>query len=198
MDSKKGVKPLQVRLPADVYEALQYEASAKGGTMNSVVVECLRTNLPDTYWTDFALVRDRGVFSDDPEVHRKNAQDALGNYQAKVLNEIWLLNTLIQMRSSQLGSVVNINKSMREGWEVSPPQEIARSEAGALDVGQVLTTKDTNNLAKNEEKTREVLKALARARAEAQIEQRLFYTHLERWNGSRKSTSPGVPASDSN
>jgi hypothetical protein len=187
MENKKDVKALQIRLPADVYSALQYEASAKGGTMNSVVVECLRTNLPDTHWTDFTLNRDLGIFNSDPEVHRKNAQDVLGNYQAKVLNEISVLNTLIQMRSSQLGSLVNINKSMRERWEVSPPREMAKSDTGGLDFGELMKTKDTNNLAKTEEKVREVLKVLARARAEAMIELRLFYTYLDRLIESERS-----------
>jgi hypothetical protein len=186
MENKKDVKALQVRLPADVYSALQYEASAKGGTMNSVVVECLRTNLPDTHWTDFALIRDVGIFNSDPAAHRKSAQDVLGTYQAKVLDEISMLNTLIQMRSSQLGSVVHINKSMREGWAVSPPREVAKPDTVGLDFGELMTTKDTNNLARTEEKVREVLKALARARAEAVIELRLFYTYLDRLSESER------------
>ena len=178
MEIKKDVKALQVRLPAGVYDSLQYEASAKASTMNAVVVECLRANLPPTHWTDFALVRDLGIDRCSPEELKKCVHDALGLYESKVLAEISLLNSLIQMRVHQLGSIGAIGKSFREGWEVLPPPDVPQSDSSSSPFFDVMKTKDTNNLLKIEEKVKDILKSLARARAEEQIELRRFFSQL--------------------
>lgn len=44
--TKKIVQPLQVRLPDDIYGSLQSVANKSGRTLNAVVIEVLRANLP--------------------------------------------------------------------------------------------------------------------------------------------------------
>lgn len=44
--TKKIVQPLQIRLPEDIYAALQSVANKSGRTLNSVVIEVLTENLP--------------------------------------------------------------------------------------------------------------------------------------------------------
>lgn len=186
METKKDVKPLQIRLPADVYQALQYEASAKGSTLNAVVIECLRTNLPMTSWVDMALMRDAGMFADSQEAHTKNALDALDRYQKEVFGEISMLSEMIQLRSTQGANAIEIAKSLREGWAVSQPVEGKNYVSdGKLDIS-ILESRHTGNHAKAEEKVKEGLKLIARARAEAKIYWSLFCKHLDRLNESRK------------
>jgi hypothetical protein len=198
MELKKDVKALQVRLPADVYDSLQYEASAKASTMNAVVVECLRANLPNAHWTDFALVRDLGIDRWSPEILKKHTQDTLGMYESKVLGEIALLNSLIQMRVHQLGSIGSINKALREGWEVLPPTDGNLPGGSQSGFTYQMKTNDTNNLSKTEEKVKDVLKALARARAEEQIELRRLFSYLCRLTGKTPDGAPDSPHPDEN
>jgi hypothetical protein len=180
MEEKKEVKPLQVRLPKDVYESLQYVASAKGGTLNSVVVECLRSNLPYTTWTDQALVRDFNLVERTPGQHLEAALENLNLYQSKVLNEISLLSAFTQLRLSQIGHTVNIDMHLRKGFPVLPPQ--AEDAKELYSQMESLSAIDTNGHKKDEQKVSDLLKAVARARTEAFIEWDLFNRNLKRLN----------------
>ena len=185
MDAKKEVKPLQVRLPVDVYESLQYVASTRGSTLNSVVIECLRSNLPRTNWTDQALVRDFYLSERTPEQHRENALENLNLYQSKVLNELSLLGALTQLRLNQVAHTVNIDKTLRKGFQVIQPQdENAAQPPSSLDA---LFAFNTTGHQKEEQKLSELLKAIARARTEAFIEWDLFNRHLDRLNEALKN-----------
>ena len=182
METKKEVKPLQVRLPAEVYDALQYEATAKGMTMNAVVVECLRANLPHSSWIDHALVRDAGLFANAPGAHRENAQDTLEEYQGHVANEITIMGELTQLRMRQIGSAARVSKSLRKEWPVEGPADgPPRTTERGVDAS-FLYSLDTTNHRKAEEKVRDAIKALARARTEAYRTWQLFLKHVERMN----------------
>lgn len=179
---KKDVKPLQVRLPADVYEALQYEASAKGSTLNAVVIDCLRTNLPHSSWVDSVLYRGPGISQDTVGNCTTNALDALTRYEEQVLTEMSILNELAQLRCAQVASATRIAKSLRNNWEVSVlDEEDLHSTNGKLNPG-FLTSADTRAHKKCDDKAREGLKHVARARAEAHMAWTLFNEYLAKLN----------------
>jgi ribosomal protein L16 Arg81 hydroxylase len=179
METKKEVKPLQVRLPSDVYASLQYVASAKGGTLNSVVVECLRNNLPYTTWSDQALVRDFYTAERTPEQHRSNALENLNLYQGKVLHELSLLGALTQLRLNQISHTVNIDKVLRNAWPVLQPLDSEDAEQSRPHM-DIFAASNTVGHKKEEQKVADLLKAIARARTEAYIEWDLFNRHLDR------------------
>jgi hypothetical protein len=183
MTANKEVKPLQVRLPSEVYESLQYVASAKGGTLNSVVVECLRNNLPYTTWADQALVRDCFIAERTPEQHRNNALESLNLYQGKVLNELSLLGALTQLRLNQIAHTVNVEKVLRNAWPVLQPLDDENAEQSRPQMDK-LAAANTVGHKKEEQKLADLLKAIARARTEAYIEWDLFNRHLDRLIGS--------------
>lgn len=194
MQTKKEVKPLQVRLPAEVYESLQFVASSKGGTLNSVVVECLRSNLPETTWIDRALSRDRGHFTRDPVTHSERALDNLDRYKHCVLLEITQLMNLIDLRNTQLHHAINLGNNLRIGATIRKPEELGDRGTQELESMAHLEMKDTIGHNKAESKLNDLLKSIARARIEAHIEWKLFYDRLDRIKEC--SASPHEPTNN--
>lgn len=106
MEQQKKTKALQVRLPDDVYEALQYDASSTARTMNAVVIDSLRMNLPFVQRYDNAILRPGSGFS--PTM--TDALTNLAEYQKNIQKMISCLSRLIDIHTSQTILSIEIYK----------------------------------------------------------------------------------------
>lgn len=169
MKPKKDVRPLQVRLPEDLYISLQYFANSSGRTLNSVVIECLNQSLPKVHPLSGAILNgDVSLY----ENHLKNALSSLDEYQEQIHNEISMLSSIIISRAEQAYAALEIAKDLRNGVNVDYYENMSNPES--------IFSLNPRRHKNAEEKSISLLKEVYRCRIESSARWKSFCHSLEK------------------
>ena len=173
MKSDDKPKPLLVRLPADLDQSLRFVAGKTKRTMNAVVTECLKENLPAVNFADIAGFDGvPAMFARSPEDLVMEAQARLNRYQAAMQLQISTLLEVVGALNAQASSARDVQEQLRTGFvpriassvEDLPAPKTAEHGLEAHDLLQHL---HSSRVLKAEEFVRKARKIAARHQFEA-------------------------------
>lgn len=171
MNSERKPKPIQIRLPQDLEDSLRYVAHKTRSTLNSVVIECLKENLPTVSQLDLAVYDGVSPFSQSEEQLVRGAHEHLGRYQKTVQLQLELVLQLASLLNAQAISASSMRSELLNGAKLKVPENNdgtipdMKTERGISP--DFLNYMDASNLLKSETAIRKCRKGMARHQYDA-------------------------------
>jgi hypothetical protein len=173
MKSEDKPKPLLVRLPADVDQSLRFVAGQTRRTMNAVVTDCLRENLPAVSFADIAGFDGvPAMFARSPEELVTEAQARLNRYQAAMQMQISTLLEVVGALNAQVSSARDVQEQLRTGFvpRIASSVEnlpVPKTTEQGLEAHDLLQHLHSSRVVKTEEFVRKARKTAAKHQFEA-------------------------------
>jgi hypothetical protein len=173
MTSELKPKPLQVRLSQDLDESLRFVAAKTKRTMNAVVMECLKENLPTVNMFDMTGYDGfPALHANSPGNLVREAQARLNRYQAAMQMQISTLLEVVMALNGQVSSAREVQEQLRIGFvpRIAPSAEdipVPRATKNGLSMHDVLEHLHSSTVLKNEVFVRKARKIAAKHQFEA-------------------------------
>lgn len=196
MNSHFKPKPIQIRLPKDLEDSLRYVAYKTSSTLNSVVIECLKENLPTVNELELALYDGLNFCIQSEDQLFKEVYDRLGRYQKAIQLQLALVLQISSLLNSQASHASRMRDGILNGVKLKVPEDNDGkipdmiSESGISP--EVLNYVDASNLLKSETEIRKLRKEIVRHQYDAAGEWEYIKEVLRRVDKTVASTHPSV------
>jgi hypothetical protein len=116
-------RPIPIRLPQEIEDSLRFVASKTRSTLNSVVIDCLRENLPPVHPIELALLNGVSPFPKTERQLHSEALDRLNRYECHIQAQLGAILQIAAALNGQASFARKMQDSLLKGFDVRIPED---------------------------------------------------------------------------